>query len=315
MELYRKYRPSSFADVVGQREAVGVLKGWLKKGSVPHAIMFDGPSGCGKTTLARILATELGCTNELSYQEINVSVECGVVMVAELIEDSKHNITGGNRVWVLDEVHGLTSQSSNALLKVLEEAPSYAYFLLCTTNPEKILPTLLNRCQQIKVKPLSDQALRSAISRVLTAEEREIPDDVVEALVSYADGSGRKAIVKLEQCLAASRPENMLAIIQEGDQFNASVRDLCNIFTGGKKATWRETAKILGSLEDDTEKIRRAVLGWISSALVKGWARSVPPKVLADIIRIFQFNTYDSGRPGLVLMTYDAWRLLNEGRK
>ena len=103
MELYRKYRPSDFDEVFGQKEAVGVIKGWLAKDSVPHAIMLEGESGCGKTTLARILASKLGCNDEFSYQEMNVSIENGVGMVANLLADCKRNFTGGNRVWVMDE--------------------------------------------------------------------------------------------------------------------------------------------------------------------------------------------------------------------
>ena len=128
---------------------------------------------------------------------------------------------------------------------------------------------------------------------------------MVESIIRYANGSARKAVVKLEQCLAAVKPENMLAVIQQEDEFNATIKNLCEVFTGGKQMSWKETAKIYGSLEDDPEMIRRSILGWVASALVKGWARAVPAKLLADILRIFQPNTYDSGRPQLTLMVYD----------
>lgn len=312
MELYRKYRPSDFDEVFGQKEAVGVIKGWLAKNSVPHAIMLEGESGCGKTTLARILASKLGCNDEFSYQEMNVAVENGVAMVANLVADCKRNFTGGNRVWVLDEAQSVTKSAQSSLLKLLEESPSYAYFVLCTTNPEKILPTLLNRCQHIKIKSLSDDAIRQTIQTIAEKENREVPDEVVESIIRYSGGSARKAVVKLEQCLAAVKPENMLAVIQQEDEFNATIKNLCEVFTGGKQLTWKETAKIFASLEEDPETIRRSILGWVASALVKGWARAIPAKLLAEILRIFQFNTYDSGRPQLTLMVYDAWRLLNE---
>lgn len=312
MELYRKYRPESFSEVRGQREAVGVIKGWLAKKAVPHAIMLEGPSGCSKTTLARILAKELGAVSALDYQEINVSEDRGVDMVSALGEDVRRNISGGNRVWVLDEVHGMTKSGQNSLLKKLEEAPDYAYFVLCTTDSQKLLPTVLNRCSRIKIKALDEKSLGEIIDRIMTGEGRELDEEVRAAIIRYADGSGRKAIVKLEQCLAATKTENMLAIIEQDAKYEYAIRDLSEIFTGGKHATWKETAAIVAGLEEDSETIRRSVLGWVSSALTRGWSRSIPDDLLANILRIFQFNTYDSGKPQLMLMVFDAWRLLNK---
>ena len=309
MELYRKYRPETFADVRGQREAVGIIKGWLAKNAVPHAIMLEGPSGCSKTTLARILAKELGATSAMDYQEINVSEDRVVDMVSALGDDVRRNISGGNRVWVLDEVHGLTKRAQNSILKKLEEAPAYAYFVLCTTDSQKLLPTVLNRCSRIKIKELDEKALGEIIDRIAAGEERVLAPEVRDAIIRHAAGSGRKAVVKLEQCLAATKPENMLAIVEQDAKFECAIKDLCEIFTGGKQAAWKDVATIFAALEADAETIRRTILGWVASALTKGWSRSIPDQLLADILRIFQFNTYDSGKPQLLLMVYDAWRL------
>lgn len=311
MELYRKYRPKSFDDVRGQREAVGVMKGWLAKNSVPHAIILNGPSGCSKTTLSRILAEHLGATTSMDYQEINVAEERGVDMVSILGDDVRHNITGHNRVWVLDEMQAGTKGAMQSLLKKLEEAPDYAYFILCTTDPQKLLPTLVNRCSQLQIKPLDETALDEIITRVLRGEQREIPDEVKQAIIRYADGSGRKALVKLEQCLAATQPGNMLALIEQEEKQDATIKSLCEILMG-KEATWRETAKIYNVLEGEAETIRRSILGWVASALAKGWAFKTKDALIADILRIFQFNTYDGGKSQLILMVYDAWHLTHK---
>ena len=118
--------------------------------------------------------------------------------------------------------------------------------------------------------------------------------------------------MKLEQVLAATKPENMMAVIEQENKFEATIKDLCTIFTGTKRVSWRDTAKIYDSLSEDTETIRRAILGWVSSALVRGWARGVPDQILAEVLRIFQFDTFTSGKPVLTLMVYDAWRITNK---
>lgn len=306
MELYRKYRPKSFSEVVGQPEVVGIMRGWLKQENVPHAILLEGPSGCGKTTLARILANELGATGMLNYSEINVAEERGVGMVADLGEDVNHNITGNNRVWVLDEVQGLLKPAQQSLLKKLEEAPDYAYFVLCTTNSEKLLPTVLNRCSRLYLRLLDEASVKKMLKAVLAKEKRlDVPERVLDAIAQCCNGSGRQAMVKLEQCLTTANPENMLkAITETGDGFEVSIRDLCALLTN--RGSWSDIAKILLDLKEDPETIRRAVLGWLMSALLKGWARKVSNDGLANAIKALEMPTYDSGKPGLVREIYEA---------
>ena len=309
MELYRKYRPTEFEDVKGQWEAVGMLKGWLQQGNVPHAILLKGASGVGKTTLARILANKLGAVTEFDYQEVNVAEERGVGMVAELGEDMSHNISNNNRVWVLDEVQGMLKASQNSLLKKLEDAPSYAYFVLCTTNPEKLLPTLLTRCSQIVMHPMSSKALQQTLERVIQLEHREISSKVLDAIIKTSNYSARAALVKLEQCFATTREESMLQLIESVDDFSATIKDLCCIFTSGRRTSWENTVRLFTTLTEDPETIRRSVFGWLGSALEKGWAKQVPLPLLAQLMDMFTSPIYDMGRPQLLLQIYKAWVL------
>lgn len=311
MELYRKYRPTTFADVKGQRNSVGVINGWLNTNSVPHAIMLTGPAGTGKTTQARILAAKLGATEGIDYTEINVSEERGVDMVTGLVADVKYSLTGHNRVWVLDEIQGATKAAQNSLLKLLEEAPEHAYFILCSTNPEKLLPTLLTRCSQIKVTALSDKALTDILNRVVEAEGKTIPEEVIQTIVHCADGSARTALVTLEQCFTTDCPETMLQLIQ-GVNLTSQIKDLCNILTATTPKTWKETMQIYGSITDPPETVRRAILGWLASALEKGWARKIPNSVLGSMLEKFTPNLYDNQRPGLTLMLWQAYNLVYE---
>jgi len=267
------------------------------------------------TTLARILAKELGCEEKLHYQEMNVSEEGGVDMVRGLSERAiQAPMIGDCRIWVLDEAAGLTLKAQNALLKILEEARPFAYFILCTTDPQKLLPTVINRCSRININAIDDDSMGGIIDRVLEGEKREIDPLVRSKIIEFAGGSARKALVKLEQCLAATKPQNMLALIQADEAFETEIKKLCEIFTGGQKATWRETAKIFDALTEDPETIRWSLLGWLSSAMLRGWAaRNIDTQTLASCIGILQYDTFNSGKPGLALMVYECWCLTTKG--
>lgn len=310
MELYKKHRPQLVADVFGQPDAVKVLNGWIASGTIPHAVMFDGPSGVGKTTLARCLSHELGADDVLDYREMNVAVERGVAMVEDLIEDVSNNISGGNRVWVLDEVHSLTKPAMNSLLKVLEECPSYAYFIFCTTETEKIIPALLNRCSRVSLKSISVTQLESLVHCVAVKEGRNLEADVETAIALKSDGSARAALVLLEQVLAVENHDDMLSIIQHSDGIDFSNPDLkafWKVLFNPKDTSWKDVVSVFEKLTDEPETIRRVTLAALGTKLKRynGWG--ITPKQIADAMRIFQFNLVDSGKDGLLLMVYDVW--------
>jgi DNA polymerase-3 subunit gamma/tau len=172
-ELYRKYRPKSFRGIVGQDTAVDTLRGWLEKSKVPHAILFTGNSGCGKTTLARILAKKLNCLPPRDLVEINAADFNGIDTVREIRRAASSGSIMGreySRCWIIDEGQQLSTAAQQGLLKLLEEAPAYAYFFLCTTDPQKIIPTIKNRCSEIKINSVSVVNLVALCNSVLAKE-------------------------------------------------------------------------------------------------------------------------------------------------
>ena len=270
-ELYRRYRPQNFKGVVGQPEAVKVMSGWIVNGNTPHAVLMTGGSGCGKTSLARILAKKLGCQPPRDMIEINSADFTGIDTVREIRQQASYpSLTGGNRCWIIDEIQAASNQSMQALLKLLEEAPSYAYFFLCTTNPEKIIPTVKNRCSEIKLNPVGIKDLIALSQSVLSKEGVEgIGDEVLEKLADAADGSPRKCLVKLQQLIELPDDESRFKMLSKDEAFEATIKDLCEVFTKTQRKQWREVAGIVKSLNEtqEPETIRRAVLGWLTSAL------------------------------------------------
>src|SRR5688572_25883760 len=141
MELYKKFRPKTLKGVVGQEGAVSSLQSMIDKGRLPHTILFSGPSGCGKTTIARILKGILECS-DLDFFEINCADFKGIDMVRDIRRYvGIPPLHGKSRVWLIDEAHQLTKDAQNAFLKLLEDTPKHAYFMLATTDPQKLLPT------------------------------------------------------------------------------------------------------------------------------------------------------------------------------
>ena len=150
-ELYKRFRPKSLDAVVGNGGTVAALQKFLKKGNLPHTILFKGPSGCGKTTLARILAKELGC-GVLDLREYNSADFRGIDTIRDISRIMTNAPAAGNcRVFILDEAHQLSKDAQNAALKILEDTPKHVYFFICTTDPQKLIATIRSRCTEMPV--------------------------------------------------------------------------------------------------------------------------------------------------------------------
>lgn len=219
--LYRKYRPQTFAQVVGQEHVVKTLQGALMTGRIGHAYLFTGPRGTGKTTLARIFAKALNCTNRgkdgdpdnscpscvvtnegrsLDLIEIDAASNRGIDEIRNLKESALVAApSGGYKVFVIDEVHMLTKDAFNALLKILEEPPSHVVFVLATTEPHKILSTVLSRVQRFDFRRLTPVQIFTKLKEIVKAEKINIEDEGLKAIAVSSDGALRDAEVSLSK--------------------------------------------------------------------------------------------------------------------
>lgn len=223
--LYRTYRPQKFEEVIGQEVIVKTLQNALATNKTTHAYLFSGPRGTGKTTVARILAKALNCDSAPTNEPCGVCQSCREIMegnspdVIEIdaasnngvdeireIRDKVKFLPAGSKykVYIIDEVHMLTTSAFNALLKTLEEPPKHVVFILATTEPHKVLPTILSRCQRYDFKSLTVQDIAGAIKNVADSENVQISTEAILGLAEGAEGGLRDALSFLDQAIALS---------------------------------------------------------------------------------------------------------------
>lgn len=301
-EFYRRHRPKELADVLGQPEAVATLSKMLDKGSVPHAMLITGPSGTGKTTLARILRKKIGCSLH-DFKEINIAESRGIDTVRE-IQNSVNlaPINGKTRAWCLDEIHRATGDAQSALLKILEDGPNHAYFFLCTTDPQKLLPTIKTRCSQIRLQALPADKIEKLIRETAGKEKGKVSDKVVKLIVEVSDGSARKAMVLLSDVWDMPEQEQ-INVIQKEDIKKQAI-DLARALID-KKGGWEKCSSILKNLEEtDYEGVRRMIRSYAQSILF-GEAKHLHARS-ALILECFGQLVYDKAE-----LTRASWEVFN----
>ncbi|MBP3853961.1 MAG: DNA polymerase III subunit gamma/tau [Erysipelotrichaceae bacterium] len=221
--LYRKYRPATFEEVVGQKHIVQTLKNAVENNRIGHAYLFCGPRGTGKTSIAKIFARTLNCTSDNHDRpcgrcqncqdaingshpdiiEIDAASNNGVDEVRNLIERVKYApMEGAYKVYIIDEVHMMTQSAFNALLKTIEEPPAHVIFVFATTEPNKVIPTIVSRCQRFDFTKVSKKDIIHRLEAVCQQEQIDIDPEALSLIATLSDGGMRDALSILDQCVA-----------------------------------------------------------------------------------------------------------------
>ena len=275
LALYRKYRPQTFDEVVGQNHVVVTIKNALASGRTSHAYLFCGTRGTGKTTMAKILAKTLNCLNlengepcnkcehcvrinEGSYMdilEIDAASNRGIDEIRELREKIKLSPAEGSyKVYIIDEVHMLTPEAFNALLKTLEEPPEHAVFILATTEPHKIPMTIISRCQRYDFHRIALEDIVGRLKLVIDEGGYQAEDEALHLIAKMAAGGLRDALGMLDQCLSSS--SEMLSTARVADIIGVSEDEF--LYEWVERIRLGQTAKALLALQDALQRGKQA---------------------------------------------------------
>jgi DNA polymerase III subunit gamma/tau len=299
--LYRRFRPGRFAELRGQDHVVRALQGAVKNDRVSHAYLFSGPRGTGKTTTARILAKALNCENpvdgdacgicdscvaiskgtSLDVIELDAASNNGVDDIREITSGAWHGTPGRWKVYIFDEVHQLSKAASAALLKSLEEPPPHVVFVLATTDPHKVLPTIRSRTQHLEFRLIGADTLATLLNDVKGAAGLGADDATIEAAVRLGKGSARDALSALDQLLATG------SINESQPEFDALFESLVNSDASGAL----KALAVLAKEGWDPEQLAENFAGEVRQTFLLQVAPEVADAVDADRDRLQQWGT------------------------
>jgi len=299
--IHVEHRPERLGEIWGNSESIRTLQNIFKQANHDQTFLFHGTRGCGKTTTARACAKELGVDSG-NIEEINIADQRNIDDARALIAGLDFPPLEGKRVYILDECHMANDFWSNALLKSLEEPPSWAYFFLCTTDPQKLKKTIRSRCQEFLFEPLAFRTLSVKVRQLMADNNWELEDIQVSQIVENSEGIPRDALKLLGKVLQAA-PDDRNRLLQDSVQESEShnlaqallKKDIKSAMAAAKdqKAPGAE------------EKIRRGIMGYMAMLMEKGPTNPQFQRAY-EVFYSFKDPFYNQGWPGLIFAITDS---------
>jgi DNA polymerase-3 subunit gamma/tau len=306
----KKYRPKTFRTFRGNEITTRLLKNHIEAiDNFPATIMFTGPSGCGKTTLARLVAKNLK-VGKANVYELNIADSRKIDDARAILENLKYTpMHGSGKVIILNECHKANNEFQNAMLEKLEEPPANTYFILCTTNPEKLLATIKTRATRLAVARLDHEQMQDLIDYVLKRERVTLNTKVKRRLLTASEGTPRSALLMLNSLVTLDSTSEQIQFINDFNPVeDPRVKELCQALLNGES----RAVTIAGELDLDPEDIRRMILGYMSKVILNPKAAGPAQDMAAHIIDNFFEPLWNVGKPGLVFSCYNIIVALND---
>lgn len=282
--LILKYRPQKWKDVIGQNEVVKSLQEVVKKKN-SHSFLFTGSSGLGKTTLARITAQELGAINNNDIFEVDASTFTSVDDMRAITVNIKYKPIGKSTIKaiILDEVHSISRQAWQSLLKSIEEPPSHCFWFFCTTDPGKVPDTVRTRCTTYQLKNVSVDDLYDLLVKIANEEDFNVTEEVVDICAKEAHGSPRQAIVNLAICSNIQIRSEAAKLLKSALTEDGEAIELARLLLKNPE-DWQQLTGVLNKLkEQNPESIRQVIRGYITTVLLSD---KLDPKTINSCLGI-----------------------------
>ncbi len=335
-DLATAYRPRDFDEVIGNKSTVESLKliCQREKNKFPKCILLSGPRGCGKSTLARIIAKHLGAFNEESdynpdFRVYDLGNTRGIDNARAIVQEMQYGPSQGDSiVFLLEECHGATKDFWTCLLLNTEEPPDHVFFILCTTEPEKLLDTVRSRCTPFTVNALASDEIVDILLTILREELvwsddsnflpdndfllKNYPSAILQQIIRNAEGCPRNAIKLLDKVIDIENEADAIATIEQTFFGETSIKDICDLLLANreKQEKWQMMAKLLITIRDtrgqqDPEKIRRGVITFLTKVM----SSNPSPGTVAMQAKCLWNNYYETGFAGLIMSCFTACQI------